>query len=70
MSQKEFTSRVSKAVSELRGRRYHSFDVRVTLEDLERVAEKYGVSVSKLSRYVIVRTRKPKNKIDPNNFVK
>lgn len=54
---KEYATRVAKAVDELRGRRYHSFEIRVTQEDLDRVSKKYDVTVKKLSNFVTVRTR-------------
>jgi len=69
MNHKEYATRVSNAVIELRGRRYHSFTVRADLADIERVATKYDVTVKKLLRYVVVRTRKPKTAIDPDNFI-
>jgi len=69
MNHKEYATRVSNAVIELRGRRYHSFTVRANLVDIERVAAKYDVTVKKLLRYVVIRTRKPKTAIDPDNFI-
>ena len=70
MNYKEYATRVSDAVSELRGKKYHSFTVRADLADIERVAAKYDVTVKKLLRYVVIRTREPKSIIDPNNFIK
>ena len=70
MNYKEYANRVSNAVSELRGRRYHSFTVRADLVDIERVAAKYDVKVQKLLRYVVIRTREPKSIINPDNFIK
>tara|TARA_R100000541_G_scaffold30579_1_gene39549 strand:+ start:2152 stop:2361 length:210 start_codon:yes stop_codon:yes gene_type:complete len=47
-SHKDYAYRVEDAVSELRGKVYHSFCVRVSKEQLLRAAEKYNVSYKKL----------------------
>tara|TARA_R100000541_G_scaffold59204_1_gene72259 strand:+ start:865 stop:1056 length:192 start_codon:yes stop_codon:yes gene_type:complete len=62
MNYKEYATRVSEAVNELRGKVYHSFEIRVTAKELEDVSKKYDITVQKLSRYVTVRTRAVKKR--------